>query len=63
MAGSGGLSEWTEGASVWFQPAGAPAPLPGSLLEVHRAARVLLVSAIVNGQVGPLDLVDGKKLG
>ncbi|CAG9785914.1 unnamed protein product [Diatraea saccharalis] len=44
------MSEWSEGAAVWFQPAGAPAPLPGSLVEVHRAARVLLVSAIVNGQ-------------
>jgi hypothetical protein len=51
MAGSGGMTEWTEGAAVWFQPTGAPAHLPGSLVEVHRAARVLLVSAIVNGQV------------
>lgn len=51
MAGSGGMSEWSEGAAVWFQPAGAPAPLPGELVEVHRAARVLLVSAVVNGQV------------
>ncbi|XP_059051494.1 unconventional myosin-XV [Achroia grisella] len=50
MAGSGGLAEWSEGAAVWFQPTGASAPLPGSLVEVHRAARVLLVSAIVNGQ-------------
>ncbi|OWR53588.1 myosin xv [Danaus plexippus plexippus] len=50
MAGSGGMSEWSEGAAVWFQPAGAPAPLPGELVEVHRAARVLLVSAVVNGQ-------------
>lgn len=51
MAGSGGLVEWTEGAAVWFQPAGAAAPLPGELVELHRAARVLLVSALVNGQV------------
>ncbi|KPJ12680.1 Myosin-XV [Papilio machaon] len=52
MAGSGGSGqlEWAEGAAVWFQPPGAPAPLPGDLLEVHRAARVLLVSALVNGQ-------------
>ncbi|KAF9411447.1 hypothetical protein HW555_009742 [Spodoptera exigua] len=50
MAGSGGLSEWSEGASVWFQPPGAAAPLPGELVEVHRAARVLLVSAHLNGQ-------------
>ncbi|CAG4975497.1 unnamed protein product [Colias eurytheme] len=49
MAGSGG-TEWSEGAAVWFQPAGASAPLPGELVEVHRAARVLLVSASVNGQ-------------
>ncbi|CAF4869828.1 unnamed protein product [Pieris macdunnoughi] len=49
MAGSGG-SEWSEGAAVWFQPPGASAPLPGELIEIHRAARVLLVSAIVNGQ-------------
>ncbi|XP_073944850.1 unconventional myosin-XV-like [Choristoneura fumiferana] len=48
MAGSGG--EWTEGAAVWFQPAGAPAPLPGEIVEVHRAARVLLVSCVVNSQ-------------
>ncbi|KAJ2939726.1 hypothetical protein O0L34_g17919 [Tuta absoluta] len=54
MAGSGGLAssggEWTEGAAVWFQPPGASAPLPGALVEVHRAARVLLVSAVVNSQ-------------
>ncbi|XP_047023810.1 unconventional myosin-XV [Helicoverpa zea] len=50
MAGSGGLSEWAEGAAVWFQPPGAAAPLPGELVEVHRAARVLLVSAHLNGQ-------------
>ncbi|KPI93117.1 Myosin-XV [Papilio xuthus] len=52
MAGSGGSGqlEWAEGAAVWFQPPGAPAPLPGDLIEVHRAARVLLVSALVNGQ-------------
>ncbi|XP_063618998.1 unconventional myosin-XV [Cydia splendana] len=49
MAGSGG-TEWSEGAAVWFQPPGAPAPLPGQLVEVHRAARVLLVSAVVNSQ-------------
>ncbi|XP_026324836.1 unconventional myosin-XV isoform X2 [Hyposmocoma kahamanoa] len=50
MAGSGGTSEWQEGAAVWFQPPGTSAPLPGSLVEVHRAARVLLVSAVLNGQ-------------
>lgn len=54
MAGSGGLSEWSEGASVWFQPPGAAAPLPGELVEVHRAARVLLVSAHLNGQVSDI---------
>ncbi|XP_049869603.1 unconventional myosin-XV [Pectinophora gossypiella] len=48
--GGGGGTEWSEGAALWFQPAGAAAPLPGHLLEVHRAARVLLVSAVVNGQ-------------
>lgn len=53
MAGSGGLAEWSEGAAVWFQPPGTPAPLPGELLEVHRAARVLLVGALVGGQVRP----------
>lgn len=56
MAGSGG-QEWTEGAAVWFQPGGAAAPLPGELIEVHRAARVLLVSALVNGKVGILLLL------
>ncbi|CAH2231979.1 jg4040 [Pararge aegeria aegeria] len=50
MAGGTALAEWSEGAAVWFQPAGAPAPLPGELVEVHRAAKVLLVSAVVNGQ-------------
>ncbi|GBP29204.1 hypothetical protein EVAR_20566_1 [Eumeta japonica] len=48
--GGSGAVEWAEGAPVWFQPAGAAAPLPGELVEVHRAARVLLVSAIVNGK-------------
>ncbi|KAG7302890.1 hypothetical protein JYU34_012876 [Plutella xylostella] len=47
MAGSGG-AEWLPGAAVWFQPAGAAAALPGELVEVHRAARVLLVSAVLN---------------
>ncbi|CAG4937205.1 unnamed protein product [Parnassius apollo] len=46
----GGSWSGRRGAAVWFQPAGAPAPLPGELVEVHRAARVLLVSAVVNGQ-------------
>lgn len=62
MAGSGGLSEWSEGASVWFQPPGAAAPLPGELVEVHRAARVLLVSAHLNGQVSPPPQFDKNSL-
>ncbi|VVC86540.1 unnamed protein product [Leptidea sinapis] len=52
MASSRGSgAEWSEGAAVWFQPPGASAPLPGEVLEVHRAAKVLLVSALVNGQM------------
>lgn len=50
MSGLGGSPEWAEGAPVWFQPPGAGAPLPGELIEIHKAARVLLVSAQINGK-------------
>lgn len=42
--------EWSEGDLVWFDP-GLGHPLPGEILEAHRAAQVLIVQALINGKV------------
>lgn len=42
--------EWSEGDLVWFDP-GLGHPLPGEIQEVHRAAQVIIVQAMINGKV------------
>lgn len=42
--------EWTEGDLVWFDP-NIGHPLPGEIQEVHRAAQVTIVQALINGKV------------
>ncbi|GAB0087709.1 unconventional myosin-XV [Sergentomyia squamirostris] len=41
--------DWNEGDLVWFDP-GAGHPLPGEIQEVHRAAQVIIVQAVINGK-------------
>lgn len=45
--------EWSEGDLVWFDP-GLGHPLPGEIQEVHRAAQVIIVQALINGKVSLL---------
>lgn len=45
--------EWSEGDLVWFDP-NIGYPLPGEIQEVHRAAQVTIVQAIINGKVSNL---------
>lgn len=42
--------EWSEGDLVWFDPS-IGHPLPGEIQEVHRAAQVTIVQAMINGKV------------
>lgn len=46
--------EWSEGDLVWFDP-GLGHPLPGEIEEVHRAAQVIVVQALINGKVNIYD--------
>lgn len=46
--------EWSEGDLVWFDP-GLGHPLPGEIQEVHRAAQVIIVQALINGKVKFVD--------
>lgn len=41
--------DWSTGDLVWFDP-GLGHPLPGEILEVHRAAQVIIVQALINGK-------------
>lgn len=52
--------EWSEGDLVWFDP-GLGHPLPGEIQEVHRAAQVIIVQALINGKVSLL-IVNNKFL-
>ncbi|XP_055590383.1 unconventional myosin-XV-like, partial [Uranotaenia lowii] len=40
---------WATGDLVWFDPGHGP-PLPGEIVEVHRAAQVIIVQAVINGK-------------
>lgn len=42
--------EWSEGDLIWFDP-NIGHPLPGEIQEVHRAAQVIIVQALINGKV------------
>ncbi|XP_058458630.1 unconventional myosin-XV isoform X2 [Malaya genurostris] len=41
--------DWSAGDLVWFDP-GMGHPIPGEILEVHRAAQVIIVQALINGK-------------
>lgn len=43
--------DWAEGDLVWFDP-GVGHPIPGEIQEVHRAAQVIVVQAMIKGKVG-----------
>lgn len=44
--------EWSEGDLVWFDPnPNIGHPLPGEIQEVHHAAQVIIVQALINGKV------------
>lgn len=42
--------DWSEGDLVWFDP-GMGHPIPGEIQEVHRAAQVIVVQAVIKGKV------------
>lgn len=42
--------DWAEGDLVWFDP-GVGHPIPGEIQEVHRAAQVIVVQAMIKGKV------------
>jgi myosin XV len=42
--------EWSTGDLIWFDP-GLGHPLPGEIQEVHRAAQIIIVQAVINGKV------------
>lgn len=44
--------EWNQGDLVWFDPGGLGHPLPGEIQEVHQAAQIIVVQAVINGKVG-----------
>ncbi|KAH8284420.1 hypothetical protein KR018_005978 [Drosophila ironensis] len=41
--------DWAEGDLVWFDP-GMGHPIPGEIQEVHRAAQVIVVQALIKGK-------------
>lgn len=45
--------EWSEGDLVWFDP-NIGHPLPGEIQEVHQAAQVIIVQALINGKVSEI---------
>lgn len=45
--------EWSEGDLVWFDP-NLGHPLPGEIQEVHHAAQVIIVQALINGKVSKI---------
>lgn len=47
--------EWSEGDLVWFDP-NLGHPLPGEIQEVHHAAQVIIVQALINGKVSEIFL-------
>jgi hypothetical protein len=44
------------GDLVWFD-AGVSYPLPGEIVEVHRAAQIVIVSATIDGKVSQSHII------
>jgi hypothetical protein len=47
------FQEFKPGDLVWFE-AGLGFPLPGEIQEVHRAAQIIIVTAVIDGKVNYL---------
>lgn len=44
------IINFNPGDLVWFEP-GIGFPLPGEVLEVHTAAQIIIIAAVVDGKV------------
>ncbi|XP_037727634.1 unconventional myosin-XV isoform X1 [Drosophila subpulchrella] len=51
--------DWAEGDLVWFDP-GMGHPIPGEIQEVHRAAQVIVVQALIKGKPQTFALQPGE---
>ncbi|BFF99983.1 unconventional myosin-XV [Drosophila madeirensis] len=51
--------DWGEGDLVWFDP-GMGHPIPGEIQEVHRAAQVIVVQALIKGKPQTFALQPGE---
>ncbi|XP_053952311.1 unconventional myosin-XV isoform X1 [Anastrepha ludens] len=51
--------DWVEGDLVWFDP-GVGHPIPGEIQEVHRAAQVIVVQALIKGKPQTFALQPGE---
>ncbi|KAI8125545.1 Unconventional myosin-XV [Lucilia cuprina] len=51
--------DWSEGDLVWFDP-GVGHPIPGEIQEVHRAAQVIVVQAVIKGKPQTFALQPGE---
>ncbi|XP_060661675.1 LOW QUALITY PROTEIN: unconventional myosin-XV [Drosophila nasuta] len=51
--------DWAEGDLVWFDP-GVGHPIPGEIQEVHRAAQVIVVQAMIKGKAQTFALQPGE---
>uniref|UniRef100_W8AVX6 Unconventional myosin-XV n=1 Tax=Ceratitis capitata TaxID=7213 RepID=W8AVX6_CERCA len=51
--------DWVEGDLVWFDP-GVGHPIPGEIQEVHRAAQVIVVQALIKGKAQTFALQPGE---
>ncbi|XP_075156063.1 unconventional myosin 10A isoform X1 [Haematobia irritans] len=51
--------DWSEGDLVWFDP-GVGHPIPGEIQEVHRAAQVIVVQAVIKGKAQTFALQPGE---
>lgn len=50
-----------QGDLVWFD-AGFNFPLPGEIVEVHRAAQIVIVSTVIDGKVSKVKKLLLKKI-
>lgn len=54
--------EWNQGDLVWFDPGGLGHPLPGEIQEVHQAAQIIVVQAVINGKVNIMGVLNLPKI-